>query len=99
VLKRHDALSSSKINLQASHLEGHSVELLPNQGFVVPKERYALHARTGKEHHVDGRNRCNRADWRRLSGTTRQAASRSRDPEVGERRLLLRGICNLVSFI
>jgi hypothetical protein len=46
-----------------------------------------------------GRNRCNRADWRRLSGTTLQAASRSRDPEVGERRLLPWGICDLVSFI
>ena len=48
-------------------LEDRSVELLPTQGFVVPKGRYALHASPRKEHHLNGRNGCNRADWRHLS--------------------------------
>jgi hypothetical protein len=51
-------------------LENRSVELLPNQGLRCAKGRYALHASAGKEHHINGRNGCNRADWPHLSGPT-----------------------------
>ena len=44
-------------------LEGQSVELLPNQGFTVPKGVLALFTRTRKERDLDGRDRRNRAHW------------------------------------
>jgi mannose-6-phosphate isomerase-like protein (cupin superfamily) len=46
-------------------LEGHSVELLPNQGFTVPKG--VLHCtRARKERDLDGRDCRHRANGRRL---------------------------------
>ena len=48
-------------------LEGRSVELLPNQGFVVPKGVMHCTRAARKEHHFNGRNGCNRADWEHLS--------------------------------
>jgi hypothetical protein len=48
-------------------LEGRSVQLLPNQGFVVPKGVMHCTRAPGKEHHFNGRNDCNRADRRHLS--------------------------------
>jgi hypothetical protein len=46
-------------------LEGHSIELLPNQGFTVPKG--VLHCtRAPEERDLDGRDRRNRANWRCL---------------------------------
>jgi hypothetical protein len=47
-------------------LEGRSVELLPNQGFVVPKGRDALHAGTRKKRHPHGRDGGNCPDGRRV---------------------------------
>ena len=47
-------------------LEGHSIELLPNQGFQCAEGSVALHARPRKERDLDGRDRRNRANWRCL---------------------------------